>query len=261
MRNVGIDIGSRTVKLVVMEEGEILLSRKADSSYDPLAVCGELLYDIDCDTLIATGYGRHMFSEHYECRVISEIKAFAIGARVMFPDCRAILDIGGQDTKVISLDRAGRVLKFEMNDRCAAGTGRFLEIMATALRYSLFDFGEAALETKKAEKISSMCTVFAESEVISLLTRGARREEVALGIHEAIGQRILGMLGRLSSIPSLVFAGGVAYNQCIGHLLTRSLRIPLLIPSEPQLVGALGAAVEGLGNYTAGATPVINVQK
>ena len=256
MRSVGIDIGSRTVKLVVMESNKIFLSFRADSSYDPLAVSKEMLNGISYDTLVATGYGRHMFSEHYECRVISEIKAFATGARVLFPDCEAILDIGGQDTKAISLDENGRVLKFEMNDRCAAGTGRFLEIMAAALHYPLADFGEAALQAQKAERISSMCTVFAESEVISLLTRGARREEVALGIHEAVIQRIIGMLGRLSPMQSLVFAGGVAYNQCIRHLLTKNLGIPLLIPEEPQIVGALGAAVEGLGSYANKAVPL-----
>ena len=250
MNSVGIDIGSRTVKLVALEGNKILSSAVADSSYDPLAVSKELLNDISYDTLVATGYGRHMFSEHCECRVISEIKAFATGARTLFPECRAILDIGGQDTKAISLDEGGRVLKFEMNDRCAAGTGRFLEIMAAALRYPLADFGAAALQAKKAEKIYSMCTVFAESEVISLLTRGARREEVALGIHEAIIQRIIGMLGRSSPMPSLVFAGGVAYNQCIGHLLAKNLGISLLITEKPQIVGALGAAMEGLKDYT-----------
>jgi (R)-2-hydroxyacyl-CoA dehydratese activating ATPase len=230
-----------------MEDGRVILSRKADSSYDPSSVCCELLKDIDYDTIIATGYGRHTFSERFGSQVISEIKAFSIGARVLFPDCRAVLDIGGQDTKTISLDEDGRVLKFEMNDRCAAGTGRFLEIMATALRYPLGEFGEAALQTKKAEKISSMCTVFAESEVISLLARGAHREEVALGIHKAIVRRALSMLGRLPSIHGLVFAGGVAYNQCVCRLLSDSLGIPLLIPPEPQIVGALGAAIEGSG--------------
>jgi predicted CoA-substrate-specific enzyme activase len=246
MKSVGIDIGSRTVKLVVLEGNKVLSSAVADSSYDPLAVSKELMNGIGYDTLVVTGYGRHMFSEHCECLVISEIKAFAAGARALFPECRAILDIGGQDTKAISLGESGHVMKFEMNDRCAAGTGRFLEIMAAALRYPLADFGEAALQAKKAERISSMCTVFAESEVISLLTRGARREEVALGIHGAIIQRIIGMLGRSSPTPSLVFAGGVAYNQCIGNLLAKKLGIPLLIPEKPQIVGALGAAMEGL---------------
>ncbi|MFC1926051.1 acyl-CoA dehydratase activase [Chloroflexota bacterium] len=247
MRNIGLDIGSRSVKLVAMEDGEVILSRQADSSYDPAGVCHELLEDIDYDTIIATGYGRHTFSERFGSQVISEIKAFAMGARILFPECRAVLDIGGQDTKTISLDGDGRVLKFEMNDRCAAGTGRFLEIMAAALKYPLAEFGEAALQPQKAEKISSMCTVFAESEAISLLTGGARREEVALGIHTAIVQRTLSMLGRLPSIQGLVFAGGVAYNQCVCQLLSERLGVPLLIPPEPQIVGALGAAFEGSG--------------
>jgi len=249
MRSAGIDIGSRTVKLVVLEGDRVLLSSRADSSYDPLAVSRELLDGGGYDSLVATGYGRHMLHEHYDCRVISEIRAFAAGARVLFPDCEAILDVGGQDTKAISLGEDGCVLKFEMNDRCAAGTGRFLEIMATALRYPLGDFGKAALQAARAERISSMCTVFAESEVVSLLTRGARREEVALGIHEAIAQRMLGMLGRLSPARSLVFAGGVAHNHCIRHLLARNLGIPLLVPDDPQAVGALGAAVEGLASH------------
>lgn len=236
------------MKLVALEGNEVISSAVADSSYDPLSVSKELLSDIGYDVLVATGYGRHMISEHCKCRVISEIKAFASGARALFPDCRAVLDIGGQDTKAIALDENGQIMKFEMNDRCAAGTGRFLEIMAAALHYPLSDFGLAALQAKKAEKISSMCTVFAESEVISLLTRRAQREEVALGIHEAIMQRIIGMLDRSSPqyIPNLVFAGGVAYNQCIKHLLGKHLGMPLLIPEKPQIVGALGAATEGL---------------
>jgi predicted CoA-substrate-specific enzyme activase len=246
MRVAGIDVGSRTVKAVVLEDGDVLLSRRADTSYEPLAVCRELLGDVPFDRLVATGYGRHIVRELYGCAVITEIRAFALGARALFPECRAVLDIGGQDTKVISLDENGRILRFEMNDRCAAGTGRFLEIMASALRYPVPGFGSAALEAAKAEKISSMCTVFAESEVISLITRGARREEVALGIHEAIGQRVLSMLGRMPSLQGLVFAGGVAHNACIRSLVTQSVGIPPVVPADPQMVGALGAALEGL---------------
>ena len=248
MKSAGIDIGSRTIKLVVVESGDIVYSRLVDTSYDPLTVCGELLNGIKFGNLVATGYGRHMFGEHYDCRIISEIKAFARGARVLYPDCYAVLDIGGQDTKVISLNGDGRIMRFEMNDKCAAGTGRFLEIMAAALRYNLSDFGRAALQAEKAEKVSSMCTVFAESEVISLLTTGARREEIALGIHEAIGQRVVSMLGRLPPFLNLIFAGGVAYNQCITHYLERTLGIAVTIPPGPQIIGALGAAVDGLGD-------------
>jgi predicted CoA-substrate-specific enzyme activase len=143
----------------------------------------------------------------------------------------------------LSLNKDRRVLKFEMNDKCAAGTGRFLEIMASAMNYKVEDFGEAALQAESACKISNMCTVFAESEVISLLNRGAKRDEVALGIHEAITRRALSMLGRLPAFGSLVFAGGVAQNKCIRHLLEQSLKVPVLVPDDPQIVGALGAAL------------------
>jgi (R)-2-hydroxyacyl-CoA dehydratese activating ATPase len=243
MLSGGIDIGSRTVKLVAVNDGKITVIRKANNSFDPVAVGRELLGGIQYDRLTATGYGRHIFKQHFDCTVISEIKAFATGAKALFPNCQAILDIGGQDTKVSYLSKNGRVLKFEMNDKCAAGTGRFLEIMASAMNYRIEDFGEAALQAKTAAKISSMCTVFAESEVISLLNRGAKREDVALGIHEAITRRVLSMLGRLPAFDSLVFAGGVARNKCIKHLLERSLKLPVLVPEEPQIVGALGAAL------------------
>ena len=184
-----------------------------------------------------------MFKQHFDCTVISEIKAFATGARALFPDCKAILDIGGQDTKVSYLGKDGRVLKFEMNDKCAAGTGRFLEIMAGALNYRIEDFGEAALQAKTGAKISNMCTVFAESEVISLLNSGAKRDDVALGIHEAITRRVSSMLGRLPVFDNLVFAGGVARNKCVRYLLENSLKLAVLVPENPQVVGALGAAL------------------
>lgn len=243
MHSVGIDIGSRTVKLVAVNDGQITVIRKVNNSYDPVAVGKELLEGVQYERLTATGYGRHIFKQHFDCTVISEIKAFATGAKALFPNCQAILDIGGQDTKVSYLSKDGRVLKFEMNDKCAAGTGRFLEIMAGAMDYRIENFGEAALQAKAAAKISSMCTVFAESEVITLLNSGAKREDVALGIHEAITRRVLSMLGRLPVFDSLVFAGGVAHNKCIKHLLKQSLKLPVLVPEEPQVVGALGAAL------------------
>jgi predicted CoA-substrate-specific enzyme activase len=245
MRSLGIDIGSRTIKVAVINDGHLEVSHKADSSYDPMSVARRLLEGLSYDNLTATGYGRHNFKAHFDCQIISEIKAFARGARYIFPDAQAILDIGGQDTKTIALDAIGRVAKFEMNDRCAAGTGRFMEIMANALHYTMDEFGSVACTARRAEKISSMCTVFAESEVVSIIAGGAAREEVALGIHEAIMQRVLTMLGKLPVFDNLVFAGGVAYNRCMKQLLIQNLGIPVLIPSDPQIVGALGAALEG----------------
>jgi predicted CoA-substrate-specific enzyme activase len=245
MRAIGIDIGSRTIKVAVLEDGYLTLSRKADSSYDPLGEARQLLDGVAGDIMIVTGYGRHNFKAHFACEVISEIKAFAQGAHYVFPQAQAVLDIGGQDTKAIGLNMDGGVAKFEMNDRCAAGTGRFLEIMANALHFNMDEFGAAACQADRAASISSMCTVFAESEVVSLMTSGADRGEIALGIHEAILQRASTMLSRLPPFSNLVFAGGVAYNRCMSQLLAKKLKVELLIPPDPQIIGALGAAIEG----------------
>ncbi len=245
MYSAGLDIGSRTIKLAIVADGKLIASRKVESSYDPLGAARRLLNGLHYDALVATGYGRHTFAAHHPCQVISEIKAFAQGAHVACPGAEAVLDIGGQDTKTIALAPNGSVLKFEMNDRCAAGTGRFLEIMANALHYSMEEFAQAAASAKQARAISSMCTVFAESEVISAIAGGAPRDEVALGIHEAILQRVLTMVGRLPRFGGLVFAGGVAYNACLRQLLAARLGVPLVVPPDPQIIGALGAALEG----------------
>ncbi len=246
MLSAGIDIGSRTVKMVAVTDNEITATKRADNTFDPVAVGRQMLDGVRYDRLTATGYGRHIFREHFDCGIISEISAFALGSRRLFPRCQAILDIGGQDTKVSYLNPDGKILKFEMNDKCAAGTGRFLEIMAGALNYSIDEFGQAALVAETATKISSMCTVFAESEVISLLHRGARREAVALGIHEAITRRVTSMLGRLPKFDGLVFAGGVARNACMQRLLEKTLGVPIMVPEEPQIIGALGAALSAV---------------
>ncbi|MDY6934401.1 MAG: acyl-CoA dehydratase activase [Spirochaetota bacterium] len=242
MIKAGIDIGSRTVKLVLVKGGEIIHSRMEPNNYDPISVCDEILYDIEYDMITATGYGRNLFSQNYDCGTITEIKAFAIGARLIFPSCRTILDIGGQDTKAISIDEQGGVKKFEMNDRCAAGTGKFLEIMATALGYTMKEFIEASLSTERGEKINSTCTVFAESEVISLLARGADRSRLAYGIHETIVKRSAAMLQRISLINDIAFVGGVAMNPCIHRLLERKIGKRISIPDNPQLIGAIGCA-------------------
>ena len=243
MRSAGIDIGSRTVKLAVLEDGELVLTRKAVSSHNPLEAAAQLVRDIDLGTVVATGYGRHLIKTNLDCTVISEIKAFALGARWLSADCRAILDIGGQDTKAISLDENGNMSKFEMNDKCAAGTGRFLEIMAAALGYTLEEFAKAALSAKQAEKINSTCTVFAESEVISLTNQGAGRNEVALGIHKAIISRSVSILKRVAPIGDIFFAGGVALNECVRIQLAADMGRRVIVPEDPQIVGALGAAL------------------
>ena len=151
MTALGIDIGSRYIKAVLLERGEWVKSGKAETSFDPLGKCREILRDMPADRVVATGYGRHLLEIHADTRAITEIKAFARGARAVFPNCRTIIDIGGQDTKVIALNEQGKVWKFEMNDRCAAGTGKFLEIMAKSLGFSLEEFGPRALTAHRGD--------------------------------------------------------------------------------------------------------------
>ena len=243
MRSAGIDVGSRTVKFVIIERGAVTLARKCLTTHNPVTAARSIMDGTEFDVLTGTGYGRHLIREHFECAVISEIKAFAIGTRAIRPSSRAILDIGGQDTKAISLDDKGDMSKFEMNDKCAAGTGRFLEIMANALSYSLEEFSQAALSAERFENINSMCTVFAESEVISLTARGAKRHEVALGIHKAIVSRSIGLLRRIAPSGEIFFAGGVALNGCVRALIADELKRPVVVPQDPQIVGAYGAAL------------------
>ena len=245
MRYAGIDIGSRAIKLVLLEDGEILRIRIADTTFDPLAVCRDLLEGLDHDRIIATGYGRHLFAEHWKCEVVTEIKAVAMGARALLPSCRTIIDVGGQDTKAITITDQGKLHKFAMNDRCAAGTGRFLEVMADALSFSREEFAQKALSAVRAEKLSSMCTVFAESEVISLVARGSARQEIALGIHQAISTRILSLVKGIQVVDDVLFAGGGALNACLRRLIEAGLDRRLHLPDQPQIAAALGCALHG----------------
>ncbi len=243
MRCAGIDIGSRSIELVVLENGNIVDSRQTDSGFDPMKNAKALIDGVAYDAITATGYGRHLFEIAFNSPTVTEIKAYAEGARFLFPDVRTVLDIGGQDSKAISLNGDGKIKKFEMNDRCAAGTGKFLEIMARSLGYDLDEFGAEAMKAEKDILISSMCTVFAESEVTSLLAKGSDRREIALGLHSSVVRRAAGMLKRVSVNAPLIFAGGVAQNPCMRHLLEKALECPIQVPENPQMVGALGAAI------------------
>lgn len=239
----GIDIGSRTIGFVVVSDGQITLSKIEDTGFEPLGTAKELLVG-DYDRVVATGYGRHAARSDFADQVVTEIKAHATGATHIFPDVRTVLDIGGQDTKVILLDEGGTVIDFQMNDRCSAGTGKFLEVMAAALGYTgVAEFGESALEGSGGIKISNMCTVFAESEAVSLMHRGAPRADIALALHASVVERTAGMVQRIGFTSPLVFTGGVANNHCIVTLLAEKLGIDVLVPPQPQLVGALGAAL------------------
>lgn len=245
MRIAGIDIGSRTVKVVVLDDGRILERRVLANSHDPIETCRAVLDGIWYDRVVATGYGRHLFRQYWDCEVVTEIRAVALGSRFSAPRARTILDIGGQDTKAVALTEEGAIRKFEMNDKCAAGTGRFLEVMATALSYSMSDFSSAAERACRSQRISAMCTVFAESEIVSAVARGVPREDLALGIHEGIAGRSAGLLRRIPIEDEVVFCGGVALNPCMRDLIGRELARTIIVPEEPQIIAALGCALHG----------------
>lgn len=246
----GLDIGSRSIELVLMHGDEVVHTAKVPTTYDPMGQCRALLDGLSAAQVVATGYGRKLFAEAFRDQTalsaiadITEIQAYALGAARLFPQARTILDIGGQDSKAISLGPTGRVLRFEMNDRCAAGTGKFLEIMALSLQVPLTDFGAFAQSGDTRIPINSMCTVFAESEATSLMARGERPQNIALGIHLAIMRRTLSMLRRVGLDGPLVFAGGVARNVCAVELLRELSGVECLVPADPDTVGALGACL------------------
>lgn len=241
---LGIDVGSRSIEVVlVSEDGRVEWLAEEETGYDPLDQCRRLLTGLELGQALATGYGRHLLARHLGLPVVTEIKAHAAAASWLAPGCRAVLDIGGQDTKAIALNEAGRVARFEMNDRCAAGTGRFLEVMAATLGYGLGEFGEQAASSAETCSISSMCTVFAASEVTGLLAAGTPREAIARGLHQSVAARAAGMLRRVSAAPQVVFCGGGARNPCLVELLESELGLKLLVPERPQFMGALGAAL------------------
>lgn len=243
---VGVDLGSRTVKVAALADGQLVGHEINESGFDPHKQSLAMLEGYKASRVVATGYGRHLARKHFAHDMITEIKAHAMGARHYYPDCRTIVDIGGQDSKVIALDEAGRVVTFQMNDKCAAGTGRFLEIMAGSLGYTLDEFGPAALESTTEVPINSMCTVFAESEVISMKNRGVPPKDIAMAVHLSVVNRLLAMLNRVGCTDSLVFSGGVARNPCIVKLLGDRLdeHISIHLPEIPDIVGALGAAIQ-----------------
>ena len=193
---------------------------------------------------MATGYGRDMMEIGRGVPTVTEIKAHARGAHHLFSNAEAVIDIGGQDLKVIRLDAKGRVRRFEMNDRCAAGTGRFLEVMAERLGYATAQMGQAALRGSPRVRINSTCTVFAESEVIGLLSRGACREDIARALHVSVVTKIVSMWKRVSDGASrTVLTGGGAMNPGLVQPLRAALGCEVLVPAQPQIVGAVGAAL------------------
>jgi predicted CoA-substrate-specific enzyme activase len=250
MVTVGIDIGSISTKAAIMADGRVLASRVIFTGYNAEAA-GRKVFEMvladasltaaDIGGIVATGYGRKSVS--FADKAVTEIMCHAVGARHLHPEIRAVVDIGGQDSKAILLDETGRVVNFAMNDKCAAGTGRFLEVMARALEVDLDDFGPLSLKAEAPSKISSLCTVFAESEVISLIARGEKRANIIAGIHESISVRVLAMAGRVGLRPPIAMTGGVARNIGVVRAFEKAVGSPVAVSEYAQVNGAIGAAL------------------
>lgn len=253
---VGIDIGSAATKAAAVDlQGEVLSTavipmgtgtRGSTAALDALYQAGGL-DPAQCGGIIATGYGRLNFKG--ADTQLSEIICHAKGVKKVLPTVHTIIDIGGQDSKAIRVSDKGTIEQFVMNDKCAAGTGRFLEVMCKVLDLGIDEMGPVSLTAKEALDISNTCTVFAESEVISRLSEGCETPDILAGVHMAVARRVAGLARRIGLVPDAALTGGVAKNQGIVASLSRELKLPLLIPPEPQLTGALGAALFAKEKY------------
>lgn len=245
----GVDIGSTMTKVVIW--GENVLSTfigPTGAEYRLLAhqvvrdaLCQAHLSFEDLVYVISTGYGR--MNVPFADGQITEVTCHAQGVFHIFPQARTIIDIGGQDSKAIKLNPEGKMANFAMNDKCAAGTGRFLEVIAESLAMDLKELGERSLRAETPVKISSICTVFAEQEVMGHLADGRRLEDVLAGLHEAFASRIHSMAEQVKIESPVVLTGGGAKNVGLLKALERKLGYELLVPPEPLITGALGAAL------------------
>lgn len=248
MKYLGIDIGSTTTKAVLIDaEGTVLASGLARTGAQIRVAIDDVLQQIKDASgesdfyCVSTGYGRRRVEFADKC--VTEITAHARGAHFLFPEAEVIIDIGGQDSKVIGIGNDGSVDDFFMNDKCAAGTGRFLEVMAGILNVSITELGNLALQYKKSISINSTCTVFAESEVISLISREEEPADIAYAVHRSVVSRVVSMARRLHQHGKVVVTGGVCRNSAVRSIISEMLEVEVKVPEDPQLVGALGAAL------------------
>ena len=254
---MGIDFGSTTAKTVILDlNGAIVASNVSQlgsvsgaaveaSIATTLKQAGLTQDRIACT--VSTGYGRRLID--IVDKSYTEITCHAKGAIAMAPEAKMVIDIGGQDSKVIAIDKNGMVDNFAMNDRCAGGTGKFFEVLARAMEVDLDEMGQLALKAVEDFSISSMCATFAETEVISLLAEGKPKIEILGAVHRAIAKRTMGLVARVGKRTPTVMTGGVANNVAALKAIEQELGSPLIKPAHPQIAGALGAAILGLEEY------------
>lgn len=250
MYTLGIDIGSASSKAVILEDGDTIVARAVVQSGTGTSGPGRVIEELFSSTdikrediayTVATGYGR--FSVEDADKQISEITCHARGIFHLIPTVRTIIDIGGQDAKSIRLSEKGDIVKFFMNDKCAAGTGRFLDVMSRVLEVDLSEMGDWHFKAKEPATVSSTCTVFAESEVISQLSRGLSKEDIIAGVHQSVASKSCSLVYRAGEVVNdVVMCGGVARNAGVVDAIEKELNQKILVAPDPQITGALGAA-------------------
>jgi len=247
---LGIDIGSASSKVVVLADGQQIVAKKVipvgTGTSGPQRAFECALHEAGLTSeniarQVVTGYGRMTYAGADE--QISEITCHARGVHFLMPKARTIIDIGGQDAKAISIDELGLVVNFVMNEKCAAGTGRFLEVMARVLECDVQDLEKLSAKADQPVLVSSTCTVFAESEVISHLAAGQNRQNIAAGIHQSVARRVLSLARRVGLLPEVVMTGGVALNQGVVLAMAEELKMAVGVAPFPQITGAIGAAL------------------
>ncbi len=250
MYDIGIDLGSRTSKIVVLNKQSLVYNKINDTGVNPKETSKKLLQsalkDLKIDKnqinhIYTTGYGRNIVP--FSDKRISEISCHAKGVNHLIPEVRTIIDIGGQDSKVILVNKSGRVLDFAMNDKCAAGTGKFLEVTATTLETTVDKLGELSNKSTRVVKVNSTCVVFAESEIIGLIADGKNKTDIIKAIHHSIAKRTKNLLAQLHWQSPVIFTGGVARNEGMVKAISEILDIEIFTPSNSVITGALGAAL------------------
>lgn len=254
---LGIDVGSTASKCIILKDGKEIIGKSlidvGAGTSGPDRAIKDVLADAklqreEMSFTLATGYGRNSL-EGIADKQMSELSCHAKGAAFLFPNVHTVIDIGGQDVKVLHIEN-GNMVNFQMNDKCAAGTGRFLDVMSNVLEVKVQDLGRLGEMAKKKISISSTCTVFAESEVISQLSQGTDKCDIIDGIHRSIASRVVGLVYRVGVSPQVVMTGGVAQNIGVVKALSDGLHTEIAVSPLTQYVGALGAALFAYKNAT-----------
>jgi len=246
----GIDMGSKNVKVIILKDWQILAKGLAPSGFDQKTAAEKVFTNVlgkaslsrgNIAHIVVTGAGKDLAP--YANSEISMVGADALGGNFLYPSARTVIDVGAETSRAVRCNEKGRMIDFVINEKCAAGSGTFIEAMARALEVKLEEIGPLSLKAEKTISMNAQCTIFAESEVVSLIHEKASKADIARAIHDSIANRIASLARRLGIQRDVVLVGGVAKNVGFVNSLQRTLGIELLVPEEPEFVGALGAAL------------------